>query len=74
MLKFITDFEEVMTTRAPYSMYKVLLERLTEPAVASDVREYTRNAVSELPTTSVIEKRRARIAMYKEAKQLLLDH
>ena len=72
--QFITDFEEVMTTRAPYSMYEVLLERLTEPAVASAVREYTRNAVSELPTTSVIEKRRARIAMYKEAKQFLLDH
>ena len=73
IVQFFCDFEEVMNTRAPYTMYEEMLGRLEEPTVAASVREYTRNAVATMPTGDVVEKRKVRIASYEQAKKFLLE-
>jgi hypothetical protein len=51
IVHFFTDFEEVMATRAPYTMYEEMLSRLSEQAVASSVREYTKQEVADINRT-----------------------
>ena len=52
IVHFFTDFEEVMATRAPYTMYEEMLSRLSEQAVASSVREYTKQEVADMAVDS----------------------
>lgn len=73
IVQFFCDFEEVMSTRAPYTRFEELLGRLKEQSVASAVREYARSVVQDHPSTTIIELRKMRMARYDAAKKYLLD-
>eukprot|EP01043_Picozoa_sp_COSAG02_P065867 COSAG02_NODE_10070_length_2033_cov_6.874354_1_plen_137_part_00 len=64
IVHFFTDFEEVMATRAPYTMYEEMLSRLSEQAVASSVREYTKQEVADMAVDDIIAQRKKRIQSY----------
>lgn len=71
--QFFCDFEEIMATRAPYTIYEEMLGRLKEPNIASAVREFVRGAIAEEPAGTVVEKRKLRIKSYQLAKKFLIE-
>ena len=73
IVHFFTDFEEVMATRAPYTMYEEMLSWLSEQAVASSVREYTKQEVADMAVDDIIAQRKKRIQSYAVAKKYLRE-